>query len=286
MYAITGITGQVGGVVARQLLDAGRGVRAIVRSADTGAVWGAQGCEVALADMTDARALTAAFRDTEGVFVLLPPNFAPSAGFGETRAIVAALREALAEAQAPRVVCLSTIGAQAERPNLLQQLQIMERELGQLDLPIAFLRAAWFMENALWDVEPARARGVIPSFLQPLDKPVPMVATADIGQVAADLLLDESWHGKRVVELEGPARVSPDDIAAAFTAALGHPVRAEAVARESWEALFKSQGTADPTPRIQMLDGFNEGWIEFEGAPLTGTVELDSVVRELVARAG
>jgi hypothetical protein len=29
-------------------------------------------------------------------------------------------------------------------------------------------------------------------------------------------------------------------------------------------ALFRSQGMTNPTPRIRMLDGFNEGWIEFE----------------------
>jgi NAD(P)H dehydrogenase (quinone) len=45
-------------------------------------------------------------------------------------------------------------------------------------MPIVFLRPAWFMENSSWDVAPARAQGIIPSFLQPLDKPVPMVATA------------------------------------------------------------------------------------------------------------
>ena len=34
--------------------------------------------------------------------------------------------------------------------------------------------------------------------------------------------------------------------------------------RETWESLFQSEGMKNPAPRIQMLDGFNEGWIEFE----------------------
>src|SRR5271157_3320336 len=45
---------------------------------------------------------------------------------------------------------------------------------------------------------------------------------------------------------------------------LGRPVRAEAVPRETWGALFRSQGLKDPMARIQMLDTFNDGWIEFE----------------------
>ena len=91
-------------------------------------------------------------------------------------------------ARPARVVYLSTIGAQASQSNLLTQHTIIEPTLSELPMPITFLRPAWFMENSSWDVAPAREQGVIPSFLQPLDKPVPMVATADIGKVAAALL--------------------------------------------------------------------------------------------------
>jgi uncharacterized protein YbjT (DUF2867 family) len=141
------------------------------------------------------------------------------------------------------------------------------------------------MENSIWDVAPAR-NGVIPSFLQPLDKPVPMVATADIGQVAAELI-QTVWTGRRVVELEGPHRVTPEQIAATFADLLGRPVKTEAVPRETWEPLFKSQGAKNPMPRIQMLDGFNKGWIEFESGEAgsrKGNVELRTVLQRLIER--
>jgi len=99
--------------------------------------------------------------------------------------------------------------------------------------------------------------------------------------------LEEPSNGIRVVELEGPHRVSPNEIAATFAMLLGHPVKAEAVPRETWESLFKSQGTKNPTPRIQMLDGFNEGWIEFEHGETgsrKGTVGLGAVLRKLIER--
>ena len=140
------------------------------------------------------------------------------------------------------------------------------------------------MENSSWDVAPAREQGVIPSFLQPLDKPVPMAATADIGRVAAELL-QETWKGHRVVELEGPQRVTPNEIAATFAELLGRPVRVEAVPHETWESLFRSQGMKNPEPRIQMLDGFNEGWIEFEGKEAgsrKGKLALDTALRTLI----
>jgi uncharacterized protein YbjT (DUF2867 family) len=163
----------------------------------------------------------------------------------------------------------------------------MEEALSTLPLPIAFLRPAWFMENLSWDVAKARDQRVISCFLQPLDRAMPMVATADVGRVAAELLLQE-WTGKRVVELEGPEWVSQNAIAAELSKALHRPVRAEAVPRENWGAIFRAQGMRDPIPRIQMLDGFNEGWIKFEGGPgtiLKGNVELTTVLAALVADA-
>jgi uncharacterized protein YbjT (DUF2867 family) len=142
------------------------------------------------------------------------------------------------------------------------------------------------MENATWDVAPAK-NGAMQSFLQPLDKPVPMVATSDIGRVAAELL-QETCNGHRVVELEGPHRVSPQEIADTFAKLLGRPVKPAVVPRETWEALFKSQGMKNPEPRIQMLDGFNEGWIEFEGneaGSRKGKVALETVLRTLIDRS-
>jgi uncharacterized protein YbjT (DUF2867 family) len=286
IFVVTGITGQVGGVVAQTLLAAGKSVRAVVRNPDKAAAWAKQGCQIAVADMADADALAAAFTGAHGVFVLLPPTFAPSPGFPEMKAVIAALDAALTQARPNKIVCLSTIGAQATRTNLLTQLTMMEQTLGKLPMPIAFLRAAWFMENAAWDVASAKNNGVISSFLQPLDKLFPMVATADIGRIAANLLQEE-WTGRRVVELEGPRRVSPNDIAATFAKLLGRPVHAESVPRDTWEKLFAAQGSAYNEPRIQMLDGFNQGGIRFEADEahtLKGNVPLENVLRELIAR--
>src|SRR5262249_24549728 len=131
-----------------------------------------------------------------------------------------------------------------------------------IGLPVTFLRPAWFMENALWDVPSERDNGVVPSFLQPANKPFPMVATKDVGRVAARLIR-EAWTGTRIVELEGPVRVSPNDLARAFASVLQRPVQVEVVPHASWEALFRAQGMKNPLPRMRMLDGFNEGWIEF-----------------------
>ena len=216
--------------------------------------------------------------------MLVPPNFDPSPEFAEARTIGAVVKSALEAARPGRVVYLSTIGAQAKQSNLLTQHTIIEWALEPLSMPITFLRPAWFMENCRWDIARARENGAILSFLQPLDKPFPMVASADIGRVAAELLQDMQ-NGPRIVELEGPHRVTPHGIANAFARLLGQSVKAEAVPRNRWKGLFRSQGMKNPMPRIQMLDGFNEGWIEFESGEAgsrKGTVTLKAVLQTLI----
>jgi len=164
---------------------------------------------------------------------------------------------------------------------------MVEQDLSSLPMSITFLRAAWFIENSALDVASARDTGTIASFLQPLDKPVSMVAIEDIGRVAAELL-QESWTGVRVVELEGPKRITPLEIAQTFSQILGHEVKAVATPRADWEKIFRSQGMKNPEPRIQMLDGFNEGWIDFANNKNNrkGTVELESVLRKVVEEQG
>jgi len=287
MYAVTGVTGKVGGELARTLVAAGRSVRAVVRDAKKGQAWAERGCEIALADMGDASALARAFGGATAVFVLPPPEFDPKPGYPEARAVIRSVVDALKAASPGRVLCLSTIGADAQQDNLLSQRTLLEEALGQLSIPLTILRPAWFLDNAAWDVNSARETGTIHSFLQPTHRRLAMVAARDVGHVAAELI-QQDWTGTRVVELEGPSRVSPDDLATAFTRALGHPVRAVAVPHESWEALFRSQGMRNPEPRVRMLDGFNEGWIDFQDGgrrAIKGSTSAAELIAEIVGRA-
>jgi NAD(P)H dehydrogenase (quinone) len=286
-YAVTGVTGKVGGELARTLVAAGRPVRAVVRDARKGQAWAASGCEVAVAEMGDAAALTEAFSGATAVFILPPSEFDPEPGYPEARAMIHSVVEALKSASPGRVLCLSTIGADAQQDNLLSQRTLLEQALGQLAIPLTILRPAWYLDNAAWDVSSARDTGIIHSFLQPTDRRLAMVAARDVGRAAAELIQQERT-GTRVMELEGPRRVSPDDLATAFARALGRPVRAVPVPRESWAALFRSQGMRNPEPRMRMLDGFNEGWIDFQDggkSAIKGSTSAADVIADLVGGA-
>ena len=145
MYAVTGITGKVGSIVARTLLGAGFPVRAVVRDADKGRAWAERGCEVAVASISDEAGLTKAFSGVDGVFLMTPPDFDPEPGFPKTHEAIAAVKTAIFAAKPAKVVFLSTIGAQVAEFNLLNNSKITEEGLRTVSVPVAFLRAAWFM---------------------------------------------------------------------------------------------------------------------------------------------
>jgi len=287
MFVINGITGKVGGRVADILLEAGLPVRALVRSAEKGAAWKARGCEIAIVpDAADAQSLAQAFAGATGVFLMNPPNYDSERDFPDIQRSAKATAEAIAKAKPDKIVLLSTIGAHVQEFNLLNRSTLFERMLTNAGVPVAFLRAAWFMENAAWDLAAARS-GRIESYLQPLDRKIDMVSTKDIGRAAADLLR-EQWSGVRIVELSGPQKYSPRDETAAFATALGRDVKVVEVPRAEWEQRFRREGMQHPEARIRMLDGFNEGWIDFqcEGTERrTGTVELAQVLSEVAAGA-
>jgi hypothetical protein len=73
-------------VVCTEIAAAGRKLyEKLCPSATKGAEWANLGCDIAVADLVDAGALTKAFGGTEGVFAMLPPVFDPAPGFPEAR---------------------------------------------------------------------------------------------------------------------------------------------------------------------------------------------------------
>ncbi len=288
MYAVVGASGNTGGATARALLASGATVRAVVRDAARADALKAKGAEVAVADLGDAASLARAFEGARAAYVLNPPAYADRDLFARARTLVGNIAEAVRRSGLPRLVVLSSMGAHLEAGSgNIGTNRLFERELGGLACETVFLRPAYFMENWAWVAPVAAQAGVLPSFLLPTDRPIPMVAAADIGSLAARALRDASLSG--VIQLEGPRPCSADDAARAFAAALGRPVAAVPVPEEEWGPNLEKSGF---TPRtiaawVEMFRGFNSGAIGFEARgtpPLRGTVSLDEAVRAIVAR--
>ncbi len=287
MYAIAGVNGNTGSVVAAELLARGEGVRVIVRDAATGAAWAHKGVEVAVADLSDAAALAAAFAGADGAYVLLPPQYQAE----DLRAVQAQMRDAVVQATVqshlPHVVLLSSVGAQhAAGTGPIRSLHDAEQAFRAAGSNATFVRAAYFMENWAPVLPEAASSGKLMTFLE-AGKPVDMVATRDIGRVAAQALVDPV-KGVRVIELSGPAPYTPEEVAAELAGVLGRPVSAVVGPLEYAVPTLTQMGFTAGTAELfrEMLAGINSGHVAFEGGSAVrqhGTLTPGEVFRTVLA---
>jgi NAD(P)H dehydrogenase (quinone) len=268
-YAVFGVTGQTGGATARALLERRHGVRAIVRRADAEPAWQAIGATTVVAEMYDAGAVAGALEGVDGAFVMLPTFFDAEDPFARCDAAIRALVTGVAESRVRNVVYLSSIGAQRDRGlGSIDQLRRLESAFATVDADSCALRAGWFMENFNGQLASAMASGTLPSMLDPLDRAVPMVAVDDIGRAAADLLTSPR-DGKRAIELSYPQPFSANDVAAAMSELAGKVVTATPIPKAERAKVYAAWGLTAGAGRnmSEMIDGFNSGWIAFEGPP-------------------
>jgi NAD(P)H dehydrogenase (quinone) len=171
MFTVMGITGNVGGAVAENLLAAGKTVRGVVRNPEKAKVWPDRGVELVPSAYDDAAGLAKAFAGAEGVFSMIPPDFAPAPGLPDQKRTIAAIREALERAKPGKAVFLSSIGS--EQPSglgLITSTHLMEQATRTLPIPVAYLRAGSFMENWLGALDHICATGEMPFFYAPLER--------------------------------------------------------------------------------------------------------------------
>lgn len=266
-FAISGVTGHTGRAAAETLLAWGHRVRVIVRDAAKGAAWSARGAEVAIADLTDTAAYAQALRGTDGAYVLLPPNFASGDFRGWQARAGKALVEAVAASGVPHVVLLSSVAAQhVDGTGPIKGLYPVEAALRELPgTKASFLRAASFMEN-LQSSFGQLEQGVFPTFL-PAGRGHPMIASVDIGQVAASLLVEgPPASSPRIVELGGDP-IPPADVAATLSEVLGRPIQVAAGPVAAMAGALSGYGIpADIAGLYQeMTEGLISGHVAFEG---------------------
>ncbi|GAB3473694.1 NmrA family NAD(P)-binding protein [Amycolatopsis cihanbeyliensis] len=213
MFVVTGATGRTGRVVVDELLRAGRAVRAIGRSRQGLAPLEAVGAESFVAEPTDGPALADAFTGAEGVYVMVQPNYIPdSPDFpAHQRAIVDAMTAALSSAGVRRVVTLSSWGAdKAAGTGPVAGLHHLEQQTNTLDAVVTHLRAGYFMENLLSQVESIHRAEVVAAPFDP-DIAMPFIATADIGRAAAHSLLTPA-SASDILELQGERDLSMAEV--------------------------------------------------------------------------
>lgn len=223
-------TGNIGSRVVEQLLAAGENVTVIHRNPEKVRHLAERGVRVVAGSLEDRGALDQALDGAEELFWLTPPPLQPDF---LTWAVDAA-RQAATAARAHgirRVVVLSSTGAHnGPNPDPVGILLAVEDAFRAEIANVTVLRAGYFMENLLHSVG-TLAQGAL-HHVFPRDMKYPVVSTRDIGDRAAEVLLDRTWTGHRLFGVHGPADLSHDEMVAILTEELGHPVRYEEVTDE------------------------------------------------------
>ncbi|MBB4237244.1 NAD(P)H-binding protein [Rhizobium esperanzae] len=269
MFVIFGATGKVGRATIKRLSAEAVPVRAVLRDPAKTAPLAALGCEIAIAEIGDIDAMTSAMTDATAVQLICPIDPHAADASRQMLRSIECMAEAIDTARPPRVLAISDYGAHLTIDTGITILfRAMEERFRQCSTSMVFLRSAEHMENWRRYLKIAGETGIMPSMHQPLSRPFPTVSAADIGAMAADLLLADWDHGPspRIVHGEGPREYTALEIAAALGRLLNRRVAARELPRADWPATLIRAGLSDSYADliVRLADVHNKGLIGAE----------------------
>ncbi|MGA8230505.1 MAG: NmrA family NAD(P)-binding protein [Candidatus Acidiferrales bacterium] len=219
-YVILGASGNTGSIITNFLLSKGQRVRVVGRDPGRLQRFVRKGAEMFTAYLSDATALTKAFSGARAAYLMLPPITSREDQERESDAITKAMKESGLR----YAVHLSSYGAHVPQgTGPVAGLHSSEQKLNAISgLNILHLRAAYFMENNLAAIGMIHGTGMIGHALRP-DLKLPMIATRDVGDYAAQRLLDLDFSGKKTRELLGERELSMAEATAVIARGIGKP---------------------------------------------------------------
>jgi uncharacterized protein YbjT (DUF2867 family) len=269
-YAITGATGNTGNVIVTRLLEEGNRVRVIGRSSGKLASLVDKGAEARVGSLEDEEFLTEAFRGADAVYAMIPPNFQAENVRVYQNKIGEVIAKAAKSSGVKHVVHLSSLGAHLpDKTGPITGLYDQEQRLNRLEgVHVLHLRPTFFMENLLSGIDVIKNMGVNGSPLNG-DLKIPMIATNDIGEYAAERLSRLDFTGHTTRELLGERDLTMKEA----TKVLGQAIGKEDLSYvqfpyEDAEKALLGMGISADVARsfIEMDKGLNEGLIRREEA--------------------
>jgi uncharacterized protein YbjT (DUF2867 family) len=202
-------TGRIGKRISERLIIAGVKVRALGRSESKLAELRTTGAETRAGDAADSSFLADAFRGAEAVYTALPYDPQESDYFAQQTRIGEAIIEAVHQSEVPYLVFLSSLGAdQAAGTGMIESLHAQEQRLRGLGgTNVLILRPGPFFENLYGLLEVIKQAGIGGDAFAP-DVALPMIATRDIADSAAEALKARNWKSIVVRELLGQRDIS------------------------------------------------------------------------------
>jgi uncharacterized protein YbjT (DUF2867 family) len=265
MYVVLGASGHTGHIVANNLLARGEKVRVVGRNAAHLQPLAAKGAETFITDVTDSAALSKAFHQADSAYVMLPPDPTSNDPLGYSNRVSDAIASAVQNAGTKNVVALSSVGAdKASGTGPVVGLYNLEQKLNQVNgANVLYLRAGYFMENVLPQVNAIRQMGAAATPLRP-DLKLAMIATRDIGTVAADNLLHPAVRGKQARELLGQRDLTYTEVTAIIGKAIGKPdLKYLQAPDDQFQSVLVQMGMSEQFARLllEMIGALNSGYM-------------------------
>ncbi|GGZ81598.1 NmrA family transcriptional regulator [Streptomyces subrutilus] len=266
MIVITAPTGRIGHQVLGTLIDSGRPLRVIARDPARLEPRTRERVDIVQGSHSDPEVLAEAFAGADSLLWLVPPDPRAESVQDHYLGFTRPACEALTACGVRRVVGITSLGRAYGGPaGLLTPAFAMDALIEETGVDYRALAMPFFMENLLHHVEALTSTGTF-STANTVDRPLATVATRDIAEVAARLLLDDSWSGRETVPVIGPDDLTPEEMAQVMSEVLERPVRARQVALEDYAATMARYGASGAWARglADMAAAQNDGIYDAE----------------------
>jgi uncharacterized protein YbjT (DUF2867 family) len=158
-------------------------------------------------------------------------------------------------------------------------LHYLENKLRATGAKLVAIRAAYFQENVAGVIPAAREAGVFPNFLPSADFAVPMVATRDIGRLAARALQSPPETGE-TIDLIGP-EYTPRQLAEKLGPALGKSLQIVDIPAAGHVQAFVDAGFPRSTAEVyaELYAALGSGILQPRGDRIEkGTTPIDEIL--------
>lgn len=219
--AVTTPDRNIGHIVASNLIESGADVVLLVRNPERALKLAYRGAEVYLGMLGDVSFVKEVTQDVDALLWVTPPAVRAHDVREFCKWLARSAQAAIAENEIPHVVNISSIGAGADSgTGIIAGLHDVETMLDEVSRNICHLRAGFFFENILWQLNSIRKDSCICYPVSPWRK-VAMAAARDVAQCASHWLLDDTWTGHYYRGVLGPADLSFEEAAGEVSRGIG-----------------------------------------------------------------
>lgn len=286
---ISGSLGNIGQHLTQILAKESHELTVITSTADRKLAIEALGAKAAIGNIEDADFLTHTLAGADALFAMTPPNMGGSNVIENTVNAGRAFAKAIEHANLPRVVMLSSVGADVETgTGPIAGLHQIEKIYNELATSVTFLRAGYFYTNHYNDISLIKHAGIIGANY-PSDTKIPYVHPKDIATAAAEELQKQTT-GKNVRYIVSNLRTAADT-----ASLLGHAIEKPSL---SWVEFTDEQSLKGMTGAglpeemanlyVEMGQALRHGKIQADfinhNCPISGAIKLEDFAQEFKAK--